>query len=276
VPAKVCTTDTSIECSSDAECGGDPGTCVDGKGGGVTASVAVDATGETVFMATVGCYTFPSIGNSESIFSVDAATGAVNWVHRTQAIEQFSDGPPYHDYGFLNGPLLIDGDDGIGGTRPLVVAASKDGSIYALDPATGAPVWVRAVIPAPDFAGFGLFNGAIGFADHKLLAALYQVITPNSWPAGNDHFFGFDDLDGSTAWSTQIGASWASIGAANGVVFAGTQQSLNLYVNDAASGAALNVLPMPGNVAGGPAVVHGRVYVPFWGANGGIVAFDAP
>lgn len=276
VPARVCNTDTAISCTTDADCGGAPDSCVDGKGGGVTASVAVDASGETVFMSTVGCYTFPSIGNSESIFSLDAATGAANWVHRTQAPEQFADGPPYHDYGFLNGPLLIDGDDGLGGTRPLVVAGSKDGTIYALDPATGAAVWTRSMIPAPDFAGFGLFNAALGFADHKLFATLYQVVTPNSWPAGNDHLYAFHDLDGSTAWSRQIGASWGSIGIANGVVFAGTQASTSLYLSDAATGTPLVTLPMPANVAGGATVVDGVVYVPYWFGSAGVTAFALP
>lgn len=277
VPAKICNTDTSITCDTDADCGGAPGSCVAGKGGGVTASVAVDGTGETVYMTTVGCYTSPSIGNSESFFSLSAATGTPNWIYRTQSIEQFADGPPYHDYGFLNGPLLIDGDDGIGGTRPLAVAGSKDGTLYAIDPATGAPVWSRSLIPAPDFAGFGLFNGALGFANHKLYATLYQVSTPASaWPAGNDHFFGFNDLDGSTAWSTQIGASWGSVAVANGVVFAGTQDSTNLYINDAATGASLKVVAMPGNVAGGATIVDGTVYVPFWGATNGLLALGLP
>jgi outer membrane protein assembly factor BamB len=275
VPAKVCNTDTAITCTTDADCGGSPGSCVPGKGGGVTASVAVDATGETVYMTTVGCYTSPSMGNSESFFSLSAATGTPNWIYRTQPIEQFADGPPYHDYGFLNGPLLIEG--GIGGTQQLAVAGSKDGTLYALDQATGVPAWTRSLIPAPDFAGFGLFNGAIGFTNHKLLSTLFEVSNPASaWPAGNDHFFGFNDLDGSTAWSTQIGSSWGSVGVANGIVFAGTQASTNFYINDANTGASLKVVAMPGNVAGGATVVDGLVYVPYWGTNNGLMALGLP
>lgn len=276
VPPKVCNTDTSIACTSDLDCGGGSGTCVDGKGGGVTASVAVDPTGETVYMASVGCYTFPSIGNSDSIFSLVAADGTANWIQRTQSIEQFADGPPYHDYGFLNGPMLIDGDDGMSGTRPLAVAGSKDGSLYAVDQGTGAPVWTRVMIPAPDFAAFGLFNGAIGFQNHKIFATLYDA--GGAWPAGNDHFYAFNDLDGSTAWSTQIGASWGSIGISNGMVFAGTQASSNLYVNDATTGGSLDVVPIfgGGNVTGGATIVDGVVYVPFWGGSRGLMALGLP
>jgi outer membrane protein assembly factor BamB len=272
VPARVCDADTNITCTVDGDCPG--GTCVDGKGGGVTASVAVSPDGETVYMASVGCYTYPSIGNSDAIFALDAATGAADWIHRTQTVQQFADGPPYHDYGFLNGPLLVDGQDGIGGERPLVVAASKDGSIYALDPATGSSVWTRVVAPAPSFAGFGLFNAAVGYANHRFYAALYQF---SGWPASNDHLFAFDDEAGATEWSAQIGASWGSMAVANGVLFVGTNQSSNLLVYDAATGASLNTLATPGQVTSGASIVGGTVYVGHGPSGpGGVRAFALP
>jgi hypothetical protein len=101
----------------------------------VTATVAVEPTGKTVYMGAVGCYTSPSIGNSDALFSLDAATGTAHWIYRTESIEQYHDDAPfYHDFGFLNGPLLINGANGSGGTRPLVLGASKDGTMYAVDP----------------------------------------------------------------------------------------------------------------------------------------------
>src|SRR5262249_19921666 len=87
VPDKVCSTDTGIACTSDNQCNG--GTCVDGKGGGVTATSIFDPTGNFVYMNTVGCYTFPSIGDSDAIFKLDAATGAVIWKNRVTPPEQF-------------------------------------------------------------------------------------------------------------------------------------------------------------------------------------------
>jgi outer membrane protein assembly factor BamB len=146
IPEKICRNDTSISCEDDTDCG-EGGECIPGKGAGVTATVAVDPTGDIVYMNTVGCFTFPSIGDSESIFKVDAATGAVIWKNRVEPPEQFGacenngatdcrsdadcDGgvckqkPIYHDFGFLNGPVLIDTPDGEGGTRTLVVSGSK-------------------------------------------------------------------------------------------------------------------------------------------------------
>lgn len=44
VPDRVCSNDTAIACTSDAECA--PGTCVFARGAGITATVAVDTSGE--------------------------------------------------------------------------------------------------------------------------------------------------------------------------------------------------------------------------------------
>jgi len=276
VPDKICNTDTTVECVSDADCGGTPGSCVAGCGAGVTATAAVSPDGATIYMATVGSFTFPSIGDSETVFAFDAANGSVLWKHRTQVGEQFSDGPPYHDWGFVNGPMLIQGDDGLGGTRPLLVASGKEGSLYALDPATGTPVWTHVFFPPPDFVGFGLFNGAIGWANHRIYAALYT--TGADWPATNDHLFAFSDVDGATAWSAQIGQSWAHIALANGLVFADNNDTPQLFVHDAATGARLRTLTLPDTSSSGPSIVNGMVYVGYgiFGATGGVSAFGLP
>src|SRR5205085_3893016 len=102
-PTGECWLERSITCTTNADCPA----CIPGVGGGVTATPAVSADGNDVYMASVGCLSRPSIGNSDSIFRLDAATGAIDWVYRTESTEQFQSfpgGPTYHDYGFLNGP----------------------------------------------------------------------------------------------------------------------------------------------------------------------------
>ncbi|MBC8291975.1 MAG: PQQ-binding-like beta-propeller repeat protein [Proteobacteria bacterium] len=297
VPAAICFADTSEECTVDADCSVQAGStcdvaegtcerassvactvdadcpsCVAGVGGGVTAGVAVSADGETIYMASVGCYTAPSIGNSDAIFSLNAADGAVNWIHRTQSIEQFDDGPFFHDYGFLNGPILAEVDDGLGGTQPLVIAGGKDGTLYAVDRDTGVLLWSNELAPAPEFAAFGLFNGAMGFADGRLFATLFQTV---NWPSSNDHLYAFSAQDGSVAWSDDIGASWGHVGLANGLLLAGTQQAAELYVYDTDTGLRLNTLPAFDSVASGPSIVDGTVYVGYgvFGGTGGVMSF---
>ena len=302
VPDKVCTNNTSIACSTNADCG--PGTCVTARGAGVTATVAVDPTGETVYMNTVGCYTFPSVGDSDSIFKLDAATGTPAWIRRVQPPEQFG-AAIYHDFGFLNGPLLVNADDGMGGTRPLVVSGSKDGTLYALNPSDGTIVWKNVVRPTPvtpNFAGFGLFNGALGFADQRFYATLNDFGQPLN-PAPN-HLMAFSAVDGNVTWQDDIGASWGSMAVANGLLFMGTLATQQLcsnnpvvscssdgdcsggtcqnmsfyYVYDASNGTRLKTFTMPDNVSSGASVVNGTIYVGYgiFGSAGGVQAFSLP
>jgi outer membrane protein assembly factor BamB len=297
---KICTNDVTISCNVDPDCGG--GTCVPARGAGVTATVAVDPTGENVYADTVGCYTFPSNGDEDTIMKLDAATGNVTWKHRVQPVESFKacqgdgsincvvDGDCggaapcvtksfYHDFGFLNGPLLVDADDGMSGTRPLVVSASKDGTIYALDPDDGSYVWTRPVRPTPvtpGFAGFGLFNGAVGFANQRFHAALFDFV-PSISPAPK-HLMAFSPVDGSTLWEDDIGLAWSGVGLANGVLFTGTNAVAEFYAYDAALGTRLKTLTLPAITSSGASIVDGTVYVGYgiFGAAGGVVAFELP
>jgi outer membrane protein assembly factor BamB len=236
-------------------------------------------------MNTVGCFTYPSIGDSDAMFKLAAATGEVLWKNRVDAPEQFGlceDEPAvdcgtdsfcttgtcstkrfYHDFGFLNGPMIVDADDGAGGTRRLIVSGSKNGSLYAFHPDTGDIVWRHAVLPtpvSPGFAGFGLFNGAIGYAEGRIHAVLNEMI-----PGRVDETFqAYSVIDGSLLWSDDVAPSWGDVTIANGVVFGGTQDGgSEYYAYDAATGERLAAFPMPAGatVAGGAAIVDGRLYI---------------
>jgi|GEM_PF-1502023 len=268
-----CWLDRSVSCTSDAECPA----CIPGKGGGVTATAAASADGNDIYMASVGCLSFPSIGNSDSMFRLDAATGGIEWVYRTEAPEQFQSfpgGPTYHDYGFLNGPVLATVD---GGTVPVAVAGGKDGTLYAVNQVTGLLEWSNVLAVAPTFAGFGLFNGAVAYeADtDQFFAALYDIDT---YPSTNDHLLSFGGADGVTGWSDQIGAGWSSPTVANGVLYTGNLADPSLY--DTTLGTQQVELPVTaGNAIGGAAIENGVVYVPYgnvFGNQGGIIAYELP
>lgn len=207
VPDKICTTDTGTECDDDGDCPSG-GSCVVGRGAGVTATVAVDPTGAFVYMNTVGCFSFPSIGDSETVFKLDAATGDTIWKNRVTPPEQFgycvNDGSVdcnldadcagvggacqnpkggYHDFGFLNGPHRLELP---GGT--LIVSAAKSGTLYAFHEDDGEIAWTNAVQPtpiSPGTAGFGLFNGGLAVAGDRIYAALNALIPARV--CSNDH-----------------------------------------------------------------------------------------
>lgn len=347
VPDKVCEKDTAVECSDDSDCGGTR--CVGAVGAGVTASPVVDPTGAYVYMNTVGCFTFPSVGDSDSIFKVDATSGQVLWKTRVDRPEQFgfcendssvdcgSDakcsevvgvggvcqqrcvgGTPndcrddgdctqggvchgiksnYHDFGFLNGPLLIEAEHGnpACATNRLVVSGSKNGTLYALCETTGEIVWKNVVRPtpiSPGFAGFGLFNGAIAHADGLIFAALNSLIPSRvcdndhskectsdadcpggACPPEPEHLKAFRATDGSEAWSAEIGRSWSHVRAATGVVYSGTGTffggAKEFYAYDAVTGVRLGAFPLPAVSASRPLVVDDTVYVGYGLIGGG-------
>jgi outer membrane protein assembly factor BamB len=281
--AGICNNDTAIVCSTNEECPAG-GVCTNALGASVTGRIAVDPDGLSIYVNTVGCYTFPSIGDSDSIMKLNAATGATEWIRRVNPPEQFNycvgsgidcrtsaDCPggaacnvkrAYHDFGFLNGPLYVDalGPDGF--FRPLLVSGSKNGSLYAFDPETGASVWTRQVLPAPvspAFAGYGLFNAEVAYANRRFYAALYEFVPPTN-PAPN-HLMAFSEVDGSTVWSDEIGRSWSSVSIAGGVLYAGTQTSPVLYSYDASTGARLGTHALPQVSASRGTVSAGHLYI---------------
>jgi polyvinyl alcohol dehydrogenase (cytochrome) len=312
VPDKICSTDTAVACSSDAECAG--GTCMDALGAGVTATVSFDPTGNFVYMNTVGCFTFPSVGDSDSIFKLDAATGGVVWKRRVTPPEQFgfcandsgvdcgtdahcagvggtctTPKSFYHDFGFLNGPLPIDVPAAGGGTETLIVSGSKNGTLYALHETDGTIAWTNAVMPVPvtpGFAGFGLFNGAITYADGRIHAATSRMVPPrvcdhdhrlrctqdSQCPGSTcvpekEHLLAFDPSDGDILWSDEIGASWSSVAVVNGVVYAGTNDAdgttgaSEFYAYDAAAGTRLATFDIPATSAARAAVTDDTLIV---------------
>jgi len=301
VPERVCKTDTSITCHTSADCP-ESGECVRGIGAGVTAQPTVDATGRWVYVNAVGCYTFPSIGDSDSIMKLDARTGATKWLTRVQPPEQFGycsansaidcgtdamcdgEGPcqtkaQYHDFGFLNGPLLLKVRDKTGLDQTILVSGSKDGTLYALRESDGKPYWKNVVEKtpvSPGFAGFGLFDGAVAYEDGRLYAALYQTIPPaNPEPP---HLMSFDARDGSILWTSEIGRAYSSVGVKNGVLFTGTNDVAELYVYDAIKGVRLKTFELPAPTASKATIVGDTAFIGYGiiSSVGGVRAYRLP
>jgi len=299
VPDRICRNDTDVSCLVDADCGAG-NTCVDAKGAGVTASPVVDPTGTSLYVNTIGCYTFPSVADSDSIMKLDAATGNPQWVRRVNPPEQFgycsnapatecgtaadcggaacTTKPYYHDFGFVNGPHLATVPDGLGGTKTIVVSASKNGSIYALNETDGTPAWTNTVLPtpvSPSFAGYGLFNGAMGFDAGRFYAALYAFI-PATVPAP-EHFMAVDAATGGTLWTDEIGTSWGHVSAQNGVAFVGTNTAAALYAYDS-DGNRLQTYTLPAiSSSRATTTAQGSLYVGYgiFGSVGGVRAYTA-
>jgi cysteine-rich repeat protein len=205
--------------------------------------------------------------------------------------------PNYHDFGFLNGPIPIDVPDGMGGMKTLIVSGSKNGTLYALEEATGAIAWTRAVKPkpvSPGFAGFGMFNGAMAYADGRIHAALYEHIpsrvcdnnpargcsTDAQCEGGTclpepPHLMAFDPEDGDILWSDDIGPSWGHVAVANGVLYVGTNDATEFYAYDAATGMRLQTFALPQITASRATVAGDSLYIGYgiFSQTGGVRAY---
>jgi outer membrane protein assembly factor BamB len=128
----------------------------------------------------------------------------------------------------------------------------------------------------PSFAGFGLFDGAVGFAGDRFFAALYNFTPPLVSPP--KHLQAFSAVDGSTAWEDEIGVSFGAVGIGGGLVAMGTLSAANVYVYDATTGVRLKTLPIPTTTSSGPSIVDGTIYVGYGlgGSVGGVAAFGLP
>jgi outer membrane protein assembly factor BamB len=301
VPERICKTDTAISCEDASDCPAN-GECVQARGAGVTAAPVVSDDGKSVYVNTVGCYTFPSIGDEDAIMKLDAATGETKWLNRVVPPEQFgacaqdkaidcgtdaacgAKGPcqtkgAYHDFGFLNGPLLLDIEDSRGRPQKVLVSGAKHGTLYAFDEKSGDIVWENKVLPLPTppgFAGFGLFDGAIAYENGRLYAALFQMI-----PAANPeppHLQAFDVQTGETVWTAEIGRAYAHVGVKNDVLFTGTNDVPDYYVYDAARGVRLKTFQLPATSASKTAVAGDTAYVGYGILSnvGGVRAYRLP
>lgn len=188
-----------------------------------------------------------------NFYAVDAKSGALKWKFATAGERRFA---AKHLHGaepaaetmpdpwdcYLSSPAISNGK---------VIFGSGDGSIYALDAATGAKVWAfktgNVVHASPAVAGGTVYIG--------------------SW---DTFFYALDEATGSEKWRFKTGDDekihnqtgiQSSAAVANGMVYFGARDA-HLYALNAKTGAKAWDFPTKGSwVIASPAVRGGHVYV---------------
>jgi outer membrane protein assembly factor BamB len=167
----------------------------------------------------------------------------------------------FHTNGqFLSSPAIADG---------TVFIGSTDGSLYAVDQATGAQKWKFAtrarVTSSPavesDVVYFGSFDGAFYAVDAKSGQLKWKFAT-----AGERRYAGKRLHGNEPAGETMpdpFDFYLSSPAVANGVVYFGSGDG-NVYALDAASGAVKWKVQTGDVVHASPAVASGVVYVGSW------------
>jgi eukaryotic-like serine/threonine-protein kinase len=168
------------------------------------------------------------------VYAVDAATGVRIWSH----------GGPISQ--IISSPTLLEGG---------VYVAFTDGTIRALDAATGQVIW-SATQDQGAYSSPAVDKGRLYIAIH------------------NRGLLALDATNGATLWLAPIpGPQWSSPAVDNGRVFVGSIDDHKLYAFDAVTGQTLWTATTSDWVQSSPAVANGVVYI--GNKAGDLYAFDA-
>jgi polyvinyl alcohol dehydrogenase (cytochrome) len=271
-------------------------------GGAVWGSTpAVDHSRGSLFIATGNNYSMPdevqtcvaNAGNDtdavracispdnhfDSVIALDLNTGAIKWATAALPFDAWTvaclfgsptcPSPAGPDYDFGQGPMLFTVKSSKGMPRDLVGAGQKSGQFWALNPDSGAVVWVTQVGPGGTLGG--LEWGSATDGSRIYVAETNTNGTPWTLLNGNTVTSGFwaalDAATGEILWQTADPNGAIDTGpvtGANGVAYACSMDPAgHMYAMDAASGNILWDFASGGSCNSGAAVANGMI---FWGS----------
>jgi polyvinyl alcohol dehydrogenase (cytochrome) len=226
----------------------------------------------------------PADDHVDSVLALDLETGAIRWATRAIPYDAwtgsciFGDGsacpdPAGPDYDFGQAPALFTAKDGgKGKPRDLVGAGQKSGQYWALDPDTGAVVWVTQAGPGGTSGGLQWGSAVDGQRIYTANANSNHVPwngtdTSGVWSA-------LDPATGQVLWETRPpdgdyagslgGTTSGPVTTANGVVFGcSLKPEGHMYALNAATGQVLWDFESGGSCVSGAAISNGMV---FWGS----------
>jgi polyvinyl alcohol dehydrogenase (cytochrome) len=227
----------------------------------------------------------------DSILALDLKTGAIRWATRAipydawtvDCIPFFGDGsncpqPAGPDYDFGQAPALFTVKPaGKAKAYDLVGAGQKSGQYWALNPDTGAVVWVTQA--GPGGTGGGLQWGSAVDGMRVFTANANSNFVP--WPTASDPtsgvWSGLDAVTGQVLWQTRPpegGSTSGPVTTANGLVFGcSLDPQGHMYALDAATGAVLWSFASGGSCLSGAAISDGTLY---WGSGYSNFGFGTP
>jgi polyvinyl alcohol dehydrogenase (cytochrome) len=214
----------------------------------------------------------PADNHFDSILSLDIRTGAIKWATSALPFDAWTVAcifdenhpncpqPAGPDYDFGQAPALFKATNG----TELLGAGQKSGQYWALNPDTGAVVWVTNTGPGGTAGGLQWGSAVDGKRVYTANANSdlkpYLGSTTGIWSA-------LDATDGHIIWQTRPthgGGTSGPVTTANGVVFGCSLDPLgHMYALNAATGQELWSFASGGSCLSGAAISNGTVY---WGS----------
>lgn len=203
---------------------GDP-TAFGPNGVSIWSTPMVDAARNQVLIGTSQNFSKPQTHNSDAVVALDIDTGEENWVFKATAEDYYNascavDNPPFancsrpvYDYDVITPVLAVHPVS----SEDIVIAADKSGSVFSLNPLTGALNWQTKI------GAGGLLGGihwAMAVDDQKVYAGVadFQVpkavllgstladlldIYPSQVPGATPGVYALSLVDGSVQWSVR-------------------------------------------------------------------------
>ncbi len=243
-----------------------------GNGVAVWGAFAIDPATNSLFFGTGNNYTVPSTDHSDSIFSVNAQTGKVNWVNQIDSQDIWLPIKSLGgDYDFGAGPQIFNATNAQGKTMQLIGIGQKSGYYWALDRKTGRIVWHAFV----GYAGVaGGMRGEASIADGMILAWSNNNSEDKQPQQHPITVKALDPATGQYIWSVekaQPAVGWAAGFASEDVYFVGSLDG-TVKAYSTKNGQILWQTTAPGPV-GAPLIVSGQSLFVGAGvpvANGGV------
>jgi polyvinyl alcohol dehydrogenase (cytochrome) len=230
----------------------------DGCGNVWSSGSVLPALGLVVF-DTADCNFADDQPLSEAVLALHVTTGRLAWVYRPQLPDLLCD----WDFG-----ASVNAGINSKGVATFLGAASKGGTYYSLNPATGQLRWATNVV----FGGFaGGFIASTAYDGHRVYGSTAigdfgdfemgkSLLCDPSDPADTGQqqptVHAFVATSGAVAWQVDDSPSFAPTTVAGGMTFNGPALDANiLEVRDASNGDLLNSVSLPGPVWSGVATV---------------------
>lgn len=215
----------------------------------VWSSPTIDKRRNLVFLATGNC---PADVEWTKYTEAVIALKAVVKGHTAKAIWSFQPHPPNRkDWDFGSTPNLFRSPNG----TPVLGTGNKDGTYYAVDPATGRKLWATNVAAPGDVQDDFSVGGFLGST-----AIDAGRVYGSTAIGGPPYFHALDGDSGKVLWNGVSGPGYGATATVNGVVFHGALDTL-FKAFDAKTGALLWAADLLAPIASGPAIVGDRVYV---------------
>jgi polyvinyl alcohol dehydrogenase (cytochrome) len=233
---------------------------LDGPGGSVWSSAAIDRRRQLAYIGTGQAYAKPSGPRNDALLALRLRDGRVAWKRQFTRTDVYTFFGGCCDYDIGASPNLFQV-----GRRAVVGVGDKAGRYAVLDRDTGQTVWRRSLCPGSHLGGVmttaAVARGSIWVSCNRFAPAALSPFPNLEHPGNRTDVFALDAATGATRWRRRVaGVTLGALAEAGGAVFV-PNASGRLRAWSATGGRLLWSARPGGPLGGGVTVAAGRLLV---------------